>query len=68
MSGLFEFVKLSLRMIVVAATSVVILMYMWPEFTNSIWSDPGAILVAFAEKRRGIADGVGALVVQPPDL
>jgi flagellar biosynthetic protein FlhB len=45
MKGLFEFVKLSLRMIVVAATSVMILMIMWPEFTNSVWSAPGAILV-----------------------
>ncbi len=44
MSGFVEFLKLSLRMTVIAATSVSILMYMWHDFTNSIWTDPGAIL------------------------
>jgi flagellar biosynthetic protein FlhB len=42
--GLFEFVKLALRMTVVAVTSVMILMVMWPDFTNAIWNAPGAIL------------------------
>ena len=41
---MFEFLKLSLRMVVVAVTSVAILMYMWHDFTNSVWSDPVAIL------------------------
>jgi flagellar biosynthetic protein FlhB len=44
MKGLVEFVKLSLRMAVIAATSVAVLMIMWPDVTNSIWSAPGAIL------------------------
>ncbi len=44
LSGLFEFMKLSLRLIVVVVTSVAILMYMWHDFTNSIWNDPTAIL------------------------
>src|SRR4029079_12554352 len=35
---------LSLRLIVVVVTSVAILMYMWHDFTNSIWNDPSAIL------------------------
>ncbi|MBA2125958.1 flagellar biosynthesis protein FlhB [Hyphomicrobium methylovorum] len=44
MSGSVEFLKLTLRLIVVAATSVMILMHMWHDFTNAIWSDPFAIL------------------------
>ncbi len=44
MSGFVEFLKLTLRLVVVAATSISILMYMWHDFANSIWSDPGAIL------------------------
>jgi flagellar biosynthetic protein FlhB len=44
LSGLFEFLKLSLRLVVVVVTSVAILMFMWHDFTNSIWNDPTAIL------------------------
>ena len=44
LSGLFEFLKLSLRLVVVVVTSVAILMYMWHDFTNSVWNDPSAIL------------------------
>lgn len=44
LSGLVEFMKLSLRLLVVVVTSVTILMYMWHDFTNSIWNDPSAIL------------------------
>ena len=44
MNGLVEFLKLTLRLIVIAATSVTILMFMWHDFTNSVWNDPGAIL------------------------
>lgn len=44
MSGMFEFLKLSLRLIIIAATSTVILMYLWHDFTNAIWDDPAAIL------------------------
>jgi flagellar biosynthetic protein FlhB len=43
-SGFVEFLKLSLRIIVIAAASVLILIYMWHDFTTSIWSDPAAIL------------------------
>jgi flagellar biosynthetic protein FlhB len=44
LSGLFEFLKLSLRLVVVVVTSIAILMIMWHDFTNSIWNDPTAIL------------------------
>ncbi|HVZ04375.1 flagellar type III secretion system protein FlhB [Hyphomicrobium sp.] len=44
MQGFVEFLKLALRMAVVAVTSVSILMIMWHDFTGSIWSDPTAIL------------------------
>ncbi|MET0640712.1 MAG: flagellar type III secretion system protein FlhB [Hyphomicrobium sp.] len=44
MTGLFEFLKLTLRLVVVAGTSVSILMYLWHDFTNAVWSDPAAIL------------------------
>jgi flagellar biosynthetic protein FlhB len=44
LSGFVEFLKLSLRLIIVAITSVAILMYMWHDFTNSIWNDPTAVL------------------------
>jgi flagellar biosynthetic protein FlhB len=44
MQGFVEFLKLSLRMIVIAVASVAILIYMWHDFTTSIWSDPAAIL------------------------
>jgi flagellar biosynthetic protein FlhB len=60
MTGLFEFVKLSLRMVVIAATSVAILMYMWHDFTNSIWSDPSAIL---ALSQKGVAALLTALAL-----
>ncbi|MFA5957175.1 flagellar biosynthesis protein FlhB [Hyphomicrobium sp.] len=43
-SGFFEFLKLSLRLLVVTGMSTAILMYLWHDFTNSIWSDPAAIL------------------------
>jgi flagellar biosynthesis protein FlhB len=45
MSGMVEFLKLSLRLIIIAAASTSILMYLWHDFTNSIWNDPAAILV-----------------------
>ncbi|MFT3732446.1 MAG: flagellar type III secretion system protein FlhB [Hyphomicrobium sp.] len=45
MTGLVEFLKLSLRLFVVTAMSAAILMYLWHDFTNSIWDDPSAILV-----------------------
>jgi len=45
LSGFVEFLKLTLRLIIVAVTSVAILMYMWHDFTNSIWNDPTAVLV-----------------------
>jgi flagellar biosynthetic protein FlhB len=44
LSGTFEFIKLSLRLIIIAATSASILMFLWHDFTNSIWDDPAAIL------------------------
>jgi flagellar biosynthetic protein FlhB len=44
LSGFVEFLKLTLRLIIVAVTSVAILMYMWHDFTNSIWNDPTAVL------------------------
>lgn len=44
LSGTVEFLKLSLRLTIVAATSASILMYLWHDFTNSIWTDPGEIL------------------------
>jgi flagellar biosynthetic protein FlhB len=44
MSGLVEFLKLTLRLVVVAATNAAILFYLWHDFTNAIWNDPGAIL------------------------
>lgn len=44
MSGLMEFLKLSLRMIVIVVVSVAILMYLWHEFTSLVWNDPVAIL------------------------
>ncbi len=43
-SGLFEFLKLSLRLVIVVAASAAILVYLWHDFTNAIWSDPAAIL------------------------
>ncbi|MBY0562050.1 flagellar type III secretion system protein FlhB [Hyphomicrobium sp.] len=43
-NGSFEFLKLTLRLIIVAATSGAVLMLLWNEFANSIWSDPAAIL------------------------
>jgi flagellar biosynthetic protein FlhB len=42
--GLVEFLKLTLRLAVVAVTSVSILMFLWHDFTNSVWNDPAAIL------------------------
>ncbi len=44
MSGMFEFLKLSLRLIIIATTSTLILMYLWHDFTNAVWDDPSAIL------------------------
>lgn len=43
-SGVVEFLKLTLRLTVVTAMSAAILMYLWHDFTNSIWHDPAAIL------------------------
>jgi flagellar biosynthetic protein FlhB len=60
MQGFFEFLKLSLRMIVIAATSVSILMMMWHEFTNSIWNDPTAIL---ALSQKGVVALLMALAI-----
>jgi flagellar biosynthetic protein FlhB len=45
MKGLFEFAKLSIRLVIIAVTSVMILMYMWHDFTTSVWSAPAAILL-----------------------
>jgi flagellar biosynthesis protein FlhB len=44
MTGLVEFLKLSLRLTVVMVMSAAILMYLWHDFANSIWHDPVAIL------------------------
>ena len=44
LSGLMEFLKLSLRMIVVVTMSAVIIAFLWHDFTNSVWNDPAAIL------------------------
>ncbi len=44
LSGTVEFLKLSLRLTIIVATSASILMYLWHDFTNSIWNDPGEIL------------------------
>lgn len=44
MTGTFEFMKLTLRLSIIVGASVLILMYLWHEFANSIWSDPAAIL------------------------
>lgn len=43
-TGFVEFLKLSLRLIVVTGMSTAILMYLWTDFTNAIWHDPSAIL------------------------
>lgn len=43
-TGSFEFLKLTLRLVIVAATCGAILTLLWHEFANSIWSDPAAIL------------------------
>ncbi|WP_290984625.1 flagellar biosynthesis protein FlhB [Hyphomicrobium sp.] len=45
MSGTFEFLKLTLRLAIITAASISILMYLWHDFTNSIWSDPAGILL-----------------------
>ena len=58
--GFFEFVKLSLRMVVIAAASASIMMMMWHQFTNSIWSDPAAIL---ALSQKGVIALLTALAV-----
>ncbi len=44
-SGTFEFFKLTIRLVIIAAASVSILMYLWHDFTNSVWSDPVGILL-----------------------
>ncbi|WP_045834897.1 flagellar biosynthesis protein FlhB [Hyphomicrobium sp. 99] len=44
MTGTFEFLKLTLRLSIIVITSALILMYLWHDFANSIWSDPAAIL------------------------
>lgn len=59
-SGFFEFAKMSLRMIVIAVICVVILSMLWREFTSSVWSDPGAILVL---SQHSIVALLGALAV-----
>ena len=61
MSGLFEFMKLSLRLIVVVATSVAILMIMWHDFTNSIWNDPSAILALSQKSVVALLTGLALL-------
>lgn len=43
-SGFVEFLKLTLRLSVVTIITSAILMYLWHDFTNSIWHDPAAIL------------------------
>jgi flagellar biosynthetic protein FlhB len=44
MNGFVEFLKLTLRLSIVTGMSFLILMYLWTDFTNSIWHDPAAIL------------------------
>ena len=44
LSGMMEFLKLSLRMIIIVTMCVVIIVYLWHDFTNSVWNDPAAIL------------------------
>lgn len=58
--GLFEFLKLSLRLVIIAATSISILTYMWHDFTNAIWDDPIAIL---AMSQKGIVTLLIALAI-----
>jgi flagellar biosynthetic protein FlhB len=44
MSGLIEFLKLLLRMVVIVTMCALILSYLWHDFTSAIWNDPIAIL------------------------
>ncbi|MGO4684455.1 EscU/YscU/HrcU family type III secretion system export apparatus switch protein [Hyphomicrobium sp. 2TAF46] len=44
MNGTFEFLKLTLRLSIIVITSALVVMYLWHDFINSIWSDPAAIL------------------------
>jgi len=53
MNGTFEFLKLTLRLTIIVGASVLILMYLWHDFANSIWSDPAAIL-RLAQKSVGL--------------
>jgi flagellar biosynthetic protein FlhB len=47
-------------MVVIATTSVAILMFMWHDFTNSVWSDPSAIL---ALSQKGVTALLTALAL-----
>lgn len=44
MTGTFEFLKLTLRLSIIVGASIMILIYLWYDFANSIWSDPAGIL------------------------
>jgi flagellar biosynthetic protein FlhB len=44
MTGTFEFLKLTIRLVIIAGACAGILMYLWHDFANSIWGDPAAIL------------------------